>query len=98
MEQVKLTWKDLIKDFFGVNDFDEDLTKELKDSHLYDTMNKIDDMAKTFNTPVHCEENKSSKNGGLSKAKVKTKGIDPKTLEAMTKIHREIKEGREGRE
>lgn len=96
MEQVKLksTFRDLIKDFFGVNhDIEEDLTKELKENQLYDTMKKVDQEAEAFNTPVHSEENKSS-NGGFSK-KIE---INPKTLEKMrTEYQKSVKE-REGRE
>lgn len=75
--EKKITWKDFFNNFFGDNDIELDLTEELKKSHLYDTINKLDEMAKVFNTPINCEDNKSTPNGGFSN------GLRKDTLDKM---------------
>lgn len=77
--EKKITWKDFFNNFFGDNDIELDLTEELKKSHLYDTINKLDEMAKVFNTPINCEDNKSTPNGGFSN------GLRKDTLDKMRK-------------
>lgn len=97
MEQVKLTWRDLIKDFFGVNEIEEDLTEELKKSHLYDTMNKLDKMAEAFNTPINCEENKSSKSGGFSAGlKSDTLGKMKDIADGKTTVKNQVEKNKPG--
>ena len=89
MEQVKekVTFKKFLEALFGNNHFDEDLTKDLQASQLYDTMINVDKEAEASNTPIHSEGKKSSNGGGFSKETIIT--IHPKALEKKLEKMRE---------